>query len=84
MMIVIASVAVALVTFILYALDRKSKGEPISWETAGKLSIFGGIITSGVVFASTSEGIVDAVKNVSENVPPVSSVQDMFVGQPTF
>jgi hypothetical protein len=84
MMIVIASVAVALVAFILYALDRKSKGEPIAWDTAGKLSLFGGLLTSGVVFATTSEGVVEAVKTVSENVPTVASVQDMFVGQPTF
>lgn len=83
-MIIIASVAVALAAFILYALDRKSKGEPIVWETAGKLSLFGGLLTSGVVFATTSEGVVEAVKTVTENVPTVSSVQDMFVGQPTF
>jgi hypothetical protein len=84
MMIVITSVAVALVAFILYALDRKSKGEPILWETAGKLSLFGGLITSGVIFATTSEGVVEAVKVVSEQIPAVTSVQDMFVGQPTF
>jgi hypothetical protein len=84
MMIVIASVAVALVAFILYALDRKSKGEPIAWDTAGKLSLFGGLLTSGVVFATTSEGLVEAVKTVFDNVPTVASVQDMFVGQPTF
>jgi hypothetical protein len=81
MMIVIASVAVALVAFILYALDRKSKGEPIAWDTAGKLSLFGCLVTSGVVFATTSEGVTEAVKAVAENVPVV---QDMFVGQPTF
>jgi hypothetical protein len=84
MMIIIASIAVALVAFILYALDRKSKGEPIAWDTAAKLSLFGGLITSGVVFASTSEGVVEVVKTVSENVPAIPSVQDMFVGQPTF
>lgn len=84
MMIVIASVAVALVAFILYALDRKSKGEPIAWDTAGKLSLFGGLMTSGVVFATTSEGVAEAVKVVAETVPAVASVQDMFVGQPTF
>ena len=82
MMIVIASVAVALVSFILYALDRKSKSEPISWETAGKLSLFGGLITSGVVFATnTPETITEVVKNVAENVP---AAQDMFIGIPTF
>jgi len=83
-MIIVASIAVALVTFILYALDRKSKGEPITWETAGKLSLFGGLITSGVVFATTSEGIIEAVKTVSGNIPIIPSIQDMFVGQPTF
>ena len=80
-MIVIASVAVALVAFILYALDRKSKSEPICWETAGKLSLFGGLLTSGVVFATSSEGVTEVVKNVAENVPVP---QDMFIGIPTF
>lgn len=81
MMIVVASLAVAMVAFIVYALDRKAKGEPISWETAGKLSLFGGLITSGVVFATTAEGATDLAKKVTETV---SSAQDMFVGQPTF
>lgn len=76
-MIVIASIAVAIVVFIVYALDRKAKGEPISWETAGKLSLFGGILTSGVVFASTVENVTEIVKSV---VPS----EDMFVGVPTF
>ena len=67
----------AIVVFIVYALDRKAKGEPISWETAGKLSLFGGILTSGVVFASTVENITEVVKAV---VPS----EDMFVGVPTF
>jgi hypothetical protein len=77
MMIVVASLAVSIVVFIIYALDRKAKGEPISWETAGKLSLFGGILTSGVVFASTTETVTEVVKSV---VP----TQDMFVGVPTF
>ena len=81
MMIVVASLAVAMVAFIVYALDRKAKGEPISWETAGKLSLFGGLITSGVVFATTAEGVTEVAKKVTETV---SSAQDMFVGQPTF
>jgi uncharacterized membrane protein YdcZ (DUF606 family) len=81
MMIVVASVAVAMVAFIIYALDRKAKSEPISWETAGKLSLFGGLLTSGVVFATTAEGVSEVAKTVTETV---SSAQDMFVGQPTF
>lgn len=70
----------ALVCFILYALDRKSKGEHIAFDTAGKLSLFGGLLTSGVVFATTSE-IPTVVEAVTEAIP---DVQDMFVGKPTF
>jgi len=81
MMIVIASLAVALVAFIVYALDRKAKQEPISWESALKLSLFGGLLTAGIVFSTTSEQIVEVVNTVKESVP---NVQDMFVGIPTF
>lgn len=81
MMIIVASLAVAIVSFILYALDRRSKGEPISWETAGKLSLFGGLLTSGVVFSTTAETVSDVAKTVTDTV---ASTQDMFVGQPTF
>ena len=81
MMIVIASAAVALVAFIIYALERKSKKEPIAWEQALKLSVFGGLITAGVVFATTSD--VTAVAEVVKSVE-IPSVQEMFVGTPTF
>ena len=80
-MIVIASIAVALVAFIVYALDRKAKAEPISWESALKISLFGGLLTAGVVFSTTSEQMVEVVNTVKESVP---NVQDMFVGIPTF
>ena len=82
MMIVVAPIAVALVAFIIYTLDRKSKGEPITWESAGKLSVFGGLVTAGVVFAMTSEGVADAAKIATESV--VHAAQEMFVGKPTF
>ncbi len=78
-MIVIAGVAVALVCFILYALDRKSKGEPIAWDTASKLSLFGGLLTSGIVFATTSD-----IPTVIETVKETVTETDMFVGKPTF
>ena len=81
MMLIISSIAVAMVCFILYSLDRKSKGEPISWESAGKLSIFGGLLTSGIVFATTSD-IPEVVSTIKETLPEVT--QDMFVGKPTF
>ena len=84
MMIVVASVAVALVAFIVYALDRRSKSEPIQWENAGKLSLFGGLITAGVVFATSSDttAVLEAAKAVTETVAPLA--QDMFVGVPQF
>ena len=83
MMIVIASVAVALVAFILYALDRRSKEQPIEWEQAGKVSLMSGLITSGVVFATTADvsTVNESVKTVTETA---EAVQDMFVGTPSF
>ena len=77
-MILISGVAVALVCFILYALDRRSKGEPIAWDTAGKLSLVGGLLTSGVVFATTSD--------IPAMIPEIvkETTQEMFVGTPTF
>jgi uncharacterized membrane protein len=79
MLIIIASVAVALVCFIVYALERRSKSESINWFDAGKITVFGGIITACVVFATNSEIVVDAVKNIE-----IPDVQDMFVGKPQF
>jgi hypothetical protein len=79
MMVVIAALSVALVSFILYALERRSKSEPIVWENALKLSIFGGIISAGVVFASTADGLKEAVAAVD-----IPAVQEMFVGAPAF
>ena len=81
MMLVITSIAVALVVFILYALERKSKDKPIDWIDAGKLTVFGGLLSSGVVFATTGE-IPDVVETVTKIDIP--AVQDMFVGIPTF
>ena len=83
-MIIIASIAVSLVAFILYALERKSKGEPISWEHAGKLSLFGGLVTAGVVFATTTEGVTDLVKETASTVMSIPDTQEMFVGTPSF
>jgi uncharacterized membrane protein len=79
MIIPIAAISVALVCFIVYALERRSKGEPIDWTDAGKLSLFGGIISAGVVFATTTDVVTDSVKTMD-----IPSVQDMFVGKPSF
>jgi len=75
MMIVIVSVAVALVAFILYALERRSKDEPIVWADALKFSLFGGLTSAGIVFATTAEVV---------SVPDVPVLQEMFVGTPSF
>jgi len=83
MMIIIVGVAVALTAFILYALDRRSKGIPIVWEDAGKLSIFGGLLGSGIVFATSGElPKIETVTEVIKETVPV--VEDMFVGTPSF
>lgn len=83
MMLVVVSVAVALVSFILYALDRRSKEKPIEWADAMKLTMFSGLITSGVMFATTTDmpAVAETIQTVAEAVP---STQDMFVGTPTF
>jgi uncharacterized membrane protein YdcZ (DUF606 family) len=84
MMLVVASVGVALVVFIIYALERRSKDESIVWSDALKLSLFGGLLTSGVVFASTAE--VSAISEATAAVvsEAQSAAQDMFVGTPSF
>jgi len=84
MMIVIASLAVGLVAFIVYALERRSKEEPIVWESAGKLALFSGLVTSGVVFATTTDltGVSEVVNSVAPSI--TEAAQDMFVGTPSF
>lgn len=81
MLLLVSSIAVALVAFIIYALERRSKSEPIVWEDASKLSVFGGLITAGIVFATTSD-----VKTAVDSVAAVElpAVQEMFVGTPSF
>lgn len=87
-MIVFASLAVAISAFIIYALERKSKNEPIVWESAGKLSIFGGLLTAGIVFALTVTG-GDSIAIATTGAEAVVAntgvvVQEMFSGIPTF
>ena len=83
MMIIVASVAVALVAFIMYALDRRSKEQDLDWFQAGKVSLLSGLITSGVVFSTTADipAVTEGVKTVTENA---QIIDDMFVGTATF
>lgn len=83
MMILYIPVAVVLVCFIVYALDRRSKQEPIDWFTAGKLSMFGGLLSSGIIFAlsGNTEVVQAAIETIKTEIP---IDQEMFVGVPTF
>jgi hypothetical protein len=82
MMTVVISLAVAIVAFILYTLERKSKDEPIVWVDAMKLSLFGGLISAGIVFTTTAETVTTAVTEAIKDIP--SAAQEMFVGSPSF
>jgi hypothetical protein len=80
MLLFFGSIAVALVAFIIYALERRSKSEPIVWEDASKLSVFGGLLTAGIIFVTTSD-VKTAVETTAE---VIQSSQEMFVGTPSF
>jgi hypothetical protein len=76
------AVAAALICFILYALDRRFRGEQIEWLSAAKLTVMGGLLSGGIAYTvSSPEVVVEAVKAV---VPEAPAVQEMFVGVPTF
>ena len=77
MMLLYIPVAIAIVCFILYALDRRAKEEPIDWITAAKLSLFGGLISGGLVYSLSGEITLPEVLEVP-------TVQEMFVGTPAF
>ena len=81
MWILYVSVGVALVSFILYALDRRAKEQPIDWFTAAKLMAFGGLMAGGVVYVTQSPETVELIKDV---IPEGPVIQEMFVGTPTF
>jgi len=74
------TIAATLICFILYALDRKFRGEPIDWPTASKISIVGALLSGGIAYATSPEVVVEAAKVVAET----PAVQEMFVGVPTF
>ena len=81
MWILYVSVGVARVSFILYALDRRSKQEQIDWFTAAKLMVFGGLMSGGIVYVTQSPETVELIKEV---IPEGPVIQEMFVGNPTF
>jgi hypothetical protein len=62
----------------MYMLDRYQKKQDIVWTDAGKVAAAAGVLTGGVLVATTTEAgsaVVDAVK---------TTTADMFVGKPSF
>lgn len=70
--------AVAVLAFILYTWDRSSKGQPVEWLDAGKLSLSAGSVAGGIAYALGTEDGAEAVANVA------TAAQEMFVGKPEF
>jgi preprotein translocase subunit YajC len=65
----------------MYMLDRYQKKQEISWTDAGKIGVGAGILTGGVLVATTTDAgtaVVDAVKSGA------ASASEMFVGKPSF
>jgi len=80
MMSIYVAVAVAIICFILYALDRRFKGEPIDWFSASKLTVLGGLLSGGIAYTVSSPEVIAEV--VKTEVP--APAQEMFVGVPSF
>lgn len=86
MMPVYIALVVALVCFILYALDRRMKSEAIDWMSASKLTLLGGLLSGGIAYTiSTPEVVTETVTAAAAVVAPAAeAAQEMFVGVPTF
>ena len=67
--------AVVVVAVLLYAVDRRSKEEPMEVMDAAKVGGGAGILAGGVVYAL---GGAEAAE------PVMTAVQDMFTGKPSF
>jgi hypothetical protein len=67
--------AVIVVALVLYAMDRRSKEEPIDVMDAAKVGGGAGVLTGGVLYAL---GGAEAAE------PVMTAVQDMFTGKPSF
>jgi hypothetical protein len=69
---------VAVIAFVLYIWDRKTKGAEIEWLDAGKLALGAGGAAGGIAYAVGTEDVADAVSTVADKA------QEMFVGKPEF
>ena len=73
-----AAGVVAVIAFVLYIWDRKTKGVEIEWMDAGKLALGAGGAAGGIAYAVGSEDVAEAVSQVADKA------QEMFVGKPEF
>jgi maltoporin len=74
---------VAVVAVILYAVERYTQKKPVEWTDAYKIGLLSGAGAGGIVYAMG--GGDNAVAAVTEMASSASStVQDMFVGKPSF
>lgn len=69
---------IAVIAFVLYIWDRKSKGADIEWLDAGKIALTAGGAAGGVAYAVGAEDVADVVTSVADKA------QEMFVGKPEF
>jgi hypothetical protein len=69
---------VAVVAFVLYVWDRKTKGSDVEWLDAGKLALGAGGVAGGIAYAVGAEDVADVVTSVADKA------QEMFVGKPEF
>jgi hypothetical protein len=67
--------AVVVVAIVLYAMDRRSKEQPIETTDAAKVGGGAAVLTGGILYAL---GGAEAAE------PMVTAVQDMFTGKPSF
>jgi uncharacterized membrane protein YsdA (DUF1294 family) len=82
MMLIYIAIIVSLLCFVLYAVDRRMREEPIDWVTALKISVVGGLLSGGTGYAMGDQEVAEVVEKVAE--VSKSDVQEMFVGVPTF
>ena len=69
---------VAVIAFVLYIWDRKTKGAEVEWLDAGKLALGAGGAAGGIAYAVGAEEVTEAVSAVADKA------QEMFVGKPEF
>lgn len=69
---------VAVIAFVLYIWDRKTKGEEIEWLDAGKLALGAGGTAGGIAYAVGADDVAEVVSTVADKA------QEMFVGKPEF